>query len=69
MGIDIGKLIHDEVKRQKMTTTKFAKLINTTRSNAYEIYKRPDMNTEQLIQISKALHRNFVEEVATETRM
>ena len=69
MGIDIGKLIQDEVKRQRMTTTKFAKLINTTRSNAYEIYKRPDMNTEQLIQISKALHRNFVEEVAKETRM
>ena len=68
MGIDIGKLIRDEVKRQKLTITKFAKLINTTRANAYGIFNRPDMNTKQLIQISKALHRNFVEEVATQTK-
>ena len=69
MGIDIGKLIYEEVKRKNLTITQFAKLIHTSRANAYGIFNRTDINTKQLIQISKALQRNFVEEVATETRM
>lgn len=68
MGIEIGKLIQEEVKRQGLTITQFAKLINTSRSNAHDIFGRPDMSTEQLIQISKALHRNFVDEVAKDVR-
>lgn len=67
--MDIGELIKNEVKRQGLTIEQFAKLIHTSRANAYGIFSRPDMSTDLLIRISKALRRNFVEEVAKETRL
>lgn len=66
--IDIGELIKGEVERQGLTIEEFAKRIHVSRTNAYGIFKRAYMSTDLLIRISKALNRNFVDEVAMEIR-
>ena len=60
----IGKLIEQEVRKQNMDITEFAKKIFCVRENAYDIFKRCDMSIEQLKKISKVLNRNFFQEIA-----
>ena len=62
----IGQLINEEVRRQGLTVEQFAELINTSRTNVYHIFNRESIDLDMLIRISKTLHRNFVQEIATE---
>lgn len=65
---EIGPIIKEEVERQGLSIEEFAKRIHVSRANVYGIFKRPDMSTDLLIRISKALQRNFVDEVAKDVR-
>lgn len=40
----IGDLINEEVRRQEMPVTKFAKEINCQRNNVYDIFNRSNMD-------------------------
>jgi len=60
----IGKEIHREVERQGYCTKEFAAKINTSQQNVFNIYRRESLNTDQLIQISRILHRNFLRELS-----
>ncbi len=62
--LTIGKLIHNEVLKQQLDITKFAKLINTTRGNAYNIFERSSIDIRLLKQISKVLNHNFFKDLA-----
>ena len=55
----IGQLIKEEVERQGLSPSQFADLVCTVRSNVYSFYNREKFDTDQLILISNALHRNF----------
>lgn len=55
----IGELIENEVRRQQIPITEFAKMICCQRNNVYDIFKRSKMDIAQLKQISKVLGRNF----------
>ena len=62
----IGQLINEEVRRQGLTVEQFAELISMSRTNVYHIFNRESIDLDILIRISKTLHRNFVQEIATE---
>lgn len=66
MRTKIGQLIKEEVTRQGLTADQFAGLINTSRTNVYHIFNRDNIDMELLVRISKALHRNFFVEMASE---
>jgi hypothetical protein len=59
MGIHIGKRIKDRAKELRMGATELGRLINTTRQNVHDIFDRKSIDTEQLLDISKALTFNF----------
>lgn len=60
----IGDLINEEVRRQGMAVTKFAKEINCQRNNVYDIFNRSNMDIDLLKRISKVLGVNFFQIIA-----
>lgn len=62
--INIGQLIENEVRKQQIPITEFAKMINCRRNNVYDIFRRCKMDIVQLKQISKVLNRNFFKELS-----
>ena len=59
-----GDLINEEVRRQGMPVTKFAKEINCQRNNVYDIFNRSNMDIDLLKRISKVLGVNFFQKIA-----
>lgn len=57
--IHIGSLIEEQVRKQKMNVSVFAKKLNCDRTNVYDIFKRSTIDTELLYRISKVLNYNF----------
>jgi len=56
MAMPIGKKIEAEIRKRGFKITTFAKLINCTRSNLYNIFERNSVNTEQLKKIASVLN-------------
>lgn len=65
----IGELIENEVRKQQIPITEFAKMICCQRNNVYDIFKRSKMDIAQLKQISKVLNRNFFKELAEDVEL
>lgn len=65
----IGELIEQEVRKQQIPITEFAKKINCQRNNVYDIFQRSKMDIVQLKQISKVLNRNFFKELADDVEL
>ncbi|MDR1552849.1 MAG: hypothetical protein LBS69_05235 [Prevotellaceae bacterium] len=57
--VHIGNIIRQKVNQSAFTVAEFAKLINKTRENVYDIFKRPSVDTALLLQISKVLNYDF----------
>lgn len=64
MGIHIGKIIEEEVRRQGMSASQFADKIITSRSNVYNIFKAKHIPLNRLEIYSKALNKNLVQLIA-----
>ena len=65
----IGELIEDEVRKQQMSITEFAKRICCQRNNVYDIFGRSKMDILQLKNISKVLKRNFFKELSEDLEL
>lgn len=59
VGVTIGKAIEDECRRQERTVAWLARKIHTDRRNVYDIFKRSSIDTELLLRLSVALHKDF----------
>lgn len=59
MSIHIGKIIQRLVKEKGFTVTDFAKKINYSRRNVYEIFEKNTIDTGLLIKIGKLLNDNL----------
>lgn len=57
--IHIGNLIEEQVRKKQMNVSLFARQLHCDRTNVYDIFKRPSIDTEQLFRISKILNYNF----------
>lgn len=57
-------MINEEVRRQQISIVDFAKMINYTRTNAYNIFKRNNIDIELLKRISTVLNHNYFEDLA-----
>lgn len=61
MSLHIGKFIKKRVEEIGMKKTEFARRVNTTPQNIYDIFNRTSIDTELLNQIGKILDFNFFE--------
>lgn len=55
----IGRLIRQEISIQGHTVKWFAEKLNCNRTNAYNIFRRENIDTEILIRICIILNHNF----------
>ena len=60
----LGRLIRQELKRQKRTVAWLAESINCDRTNCYCIFNRQYIDIELLKRISRVLQHNFFNELA-----
>ena len=59
MAIHVGKKIKEELYRQGVSVTVFAKKINRSRNVVYDIFGRESIDTGLLNKIGKILNCNF----------
>ncbi len=57
--VHIGKIIEEELRRQKRTVTWLSRKIHCDRRNIYDIFSRPNIDTNLLMRLSLALHTDF----------
>lgn len=55
----IGKNIKQKLSERKITVAEFARLIHTSRTNAYYIFSQQSINYDRLKLISKVLNHDF----------
>lgn len=60
----LGRLIKEELVRQKRTVSWLAESICCARQNCYCIFERQYIDIDLLKRISKILHHNFFNELA-----
>ena len=58
--IHIGTIIQEKLTEKSMTITGLADKINRERTTVHDIFKRKSIDTELLIEISKALDYDFI---------
>lgn len=68
-GIHCGKLIHEELRRQRRSVAWFAKEMLTTRGNMYNILRRPHLNTDFLVRASEKLHHDFFRDISEKLQL
>jgi len=61
----IGERIREIFDKQNMTITQFAELLHCDRANVNNIFRRKKIDIFLLIEISKILNHNFIEEICT----
>ena len=59
MAIHVGKKIKEELYRQGLSVSKFAKKINRSRNVVYDIFERESIDTALLNKIGKILNCDF----------
>jgi len=63
--VDIGKMIQDELDRQKRNPAWLADLLSTSRSNGYKIVNEKKFNDVLfLMAVSIAMKHNFLKDLA-----
>ena len=57
--VQIGQLIKERFLQSGFSVEKFASAIGCNRDNVYDIFRREQINTDQLLKISKILKFDF----------
>jgi transcriptional regulator with XRE-family HTH domain len=66
MEMHIGQLIRERLDKSGMKKSEFARRINKTSQNVYDIFERKSIDTGLLRQISEVLEFNFFETLSLE---
>lgn len=59
MALHIGRKIEEKYKESGIKLSEFAKRLNTSPRNIYDIFERSEIKTDQLQKISEVLNFNF----------
>ncbi len=62
--LHIGSLIKAEMKRQDMSASELAKLLNVHRQTVYDMLKRTNIDVERLKDVSEVLHKDFLQVIS-----
>ena len=61
MSIHIGQIIKERVTEKRLSQEALGKMINTTKQNVGNIYKRRSIDTQLLLKLCVVLEYNFFE--------
>ncbi|HYF29888.1 MAG TPA: hypothetical protein VD993_02105 [Chitinophagaceae bacterium] len=61
MSIHIGQIIKEKVTEKRLSQEALGKMINTTKQNVGNIYKRRSIDTQLLLKLCVVLEYNFFE--------
>jgi len=64
--ISIGERIREIFDKRNMSITQFAELLHYDPSNVHNIFRRKKIDIVLLLEISKILNHNFIEEICAE---
>ncbi len=59
MGLHIGREIEEKYKESGIKLSEFARRLNTSPRNVYDIFERSEIKTDQLKKIGEVLSFNF----------
>lgn len=62
--LHIGSLIKAEMKRQDMSVSELAKLLNVHRQTVYDMLKHTNIDVERLKDVSEVLHKDFLQVIS-----
>jgi predicted DNA-binding protein YlxM (UPF0122 family) len=65
MKIHIGEIIKSKLDRSDMSIVGFAKKLNTSRNNVYDIIGRTSIDTDMLYKIGQILDYDFFQHYST----
>lgn len=65
---NIGKLIKQKLRESNHTVVWFAKELGCSRTNAYKIFEKTSINTNELMKISEILNYDFFKCYSTELK-
>lgn len=60
----VGKEIEIEVRKQYASIDAFAKALHRERQTVYDLFKRPHISTDRLLEVSRLLNRDFLKEIS-----
>lgn len=63
--IHIGQLIQEQLKKDQRSVGWLSRQISCTRNNLYKVFKKPSLDAELLLRISKAMKFNFFQYYTT----
>lgn len=66
MSIHIGQMIKEKVTEKRLSQEALGKMINTTKQNVGNIYKRRSIDTQLLLKLCTVLEFDFFEAFYTE---
>lgn len=66
--IHIGKLIEEELHGQERSVTWFACKLCCDRTNIYKIFRKQNIDTDQLLRISQILNKDFFQLYSEEVK-
>jgi len=66
--ICIGERIREIFDKSNMNIARFAELLHCDRANVYNIFRRKKIDISLLLEISKILNHNFVEEICAKQK-
>lgn len=62
--IHIGELVKSVVKQRELKDVEFAKKVNKSRQNVYDLYQRDNVDVKFLLTISEVLNYDFFKHFA-----
>lgn len=65
-NIHIGQLIHEQLRKDQRSVGWLAREIHCSRNNLYKMFRKPSLDTDLLLSISKAMQFNFFQYYAAE---
>lgn len=64
----IGKMILNELRKQRRTVAWFANEMGSTRSNMYKILNKPHLNSEFILRAMRLLDHDFFKDVSEQLK-
>ncbi len=58
-NIHIGQLIHEQLRKDQRSVGWLAREIHYSRNHLYKVFRKPSLDTDLLLRISKAMQFNF----------
>lgn len=58
-----GEIVEKAVRKSGISVAEIARRMNKSRRHIYNLFEKPDLSTDVILQIGRIIHYNFTEEI------